>query len=552
MKIAEIELNKEYFYLTILNQVNGRIFEAKCRCGNIKNIDVNQIPRVKSCGCYNSIAASKRMTSYSTKYDTSITKHKLYNTYNSIKNRCYSKSYSGYLGGKIKICEEWLGHYDAFYKWAIDTWFPKSILIRLNNDLDFYPDNCKFVQKSVVCAANGRKSGHKRKGLKVKKETLEKIKATNLKKYGVEFALQSSVIQNKCRQTVFEKYGVNHSSQIPGSRQKAKNTSLKKYGTEHYSQSESGRLIGKSNTIKSGQAYVFNGKMTDELAKESGVSRSTMNARIRKYGFEIAVSMDRTQTEIERVIESILVKNGIDFIKQFKVENRIADFFLPEYKLIIEADGLYWHSDAINDSKNYHKLKRDLYSKHGYHSVFFREDEISRKLSIVESIILNKIGKSSRVFARKCVIEKVKKVAAKEFLNHNHLMGNGKGRSIALVYGGEIMAIMQFTNKSEYLEISRFCTKSNVSVIGAFSRLLKAGISHFKPKKIITFIDLRYGNGEYLTRLGFNKVGQHLSFCWVKNDKAVHRMIYRSNTGYENGWHKFWDCGQAKYELLVK
>lgn len=49
-------------------------------------------------------------------------------------------------------------------------------------------------------------------------------------------------------------------------------------------------------------------------------------------------------TSIERLVENQLLFNNILYIKQFAYEFGVADFWLPEYNIIIECDGDYWHS----------------------------------------------------------------------------------------------------------------------------------------------------------------------------------------------------------------
>ena len=65
-------------------------------------------------------------------------------------------------------------------------------------------------------------------------------------------------------------------------------------------------------------------------------------------------------------------------------------------------DGLFWHSERTVPT-NYHKDKKDHYTKHGYKVLFFRADEILNKFDIIKSIVSNHLQlKTNRYFARKC------------------------------------------------------------------------------------------------------------------------------------------------------
>ena len=85
------------------------------------------------------------------------------------------------------------------------------------------------------------------------------------------------------------------------------------------------------------------------------------------------------------------------------------------------------------------------------------------------------------------------------------------------------------------------------SIPGGFSKLLKAFELEHSPESIITFIDKRYGSGEYLANLDFSFKSCYKSFKWTDNQSTFHRMKFPSNTGYEHGMNKIWDCGQAKW-----
>ena len=66
--------------------------------------------------------------------------------------------------------------------------------------------------------------------------TKQKIKQTNLIKYGVENVFKNEEIKTKIKSTILEKYGVEYPSQNKQIRKKIKQTCINKYGVEHPSQ----------------------------------------------------------------------------------------------------------------------------------------------------------------------------------------------------------------------------------------------------------------------------------------------------------------------------
>ncbi|MCX5849332.1 MAG: DUF559 domain-containing protein [Deltaproteobacteria bacterium] len=83
-------------------------------------------------------------------------------------------------------------------------------------------------------------------------------------------------------------------------------------------------------------------------------------------------SCEPTGLEIEG--RSILYEIGVAFSEQVKIGRYIVDAFIPQKKIIIEWDGLYWHSipkriESDNNKNNYLKAK-------GYNILRFDEIEV--------------------------------------------------------------------------------------------------------------------------------------------------------------------------------
>ncbi len=77
---------------------------------------------------------------------------KLTNVWYGMHHRCYNKkifSYKDYGGRGITVCDEWKDK-KTFFKWAfINGWQPKLLIDRINNNLGYYPENCRFVTPKV-------------------------------------------------------------------------------------------------------------------------------------------------------------------------------------------------------------------------------------------------------------------------------------------------------------------------------------------------------------------------------------------------------------------
>jgi len=88
-------------------------------------------------------------------------------------------------------------------------------------------------------------------------------------------------------------------------------------------------------------------------------------------------------TSIELAFEKILKQLNLNYEKQYSIviDNLYScvDFFLPDYNIIIECDGDYWHNrkDMIKQDK----LKNQLWSLQGYTVLRFWEHAINDSIN---------------------------------------------------------------------------------------------------------------------------------------------------------------------------
>ncbi|QPX64747.1 putative homing endonuclease [Campylobacter phage F367] len=244
------------------------------------------------------------------------------------------------------------------------------------------------------------------------------------------------------------------------------------------------------------------------------------------------------------------------------------DFYVPNHKLAIECNGdYYWHSEQMGKDKNYHLDKTNKCLEKGIQLLHIFESSWIEKKDIWKSIINNKLGKSNKIMARKCILKQVSKAEEKEFLESNHLQGfTGSTVCYGLYYRDELVCLMsfgkpRFTDKYNW-ELIRLCTKKNTNVIGGASKLLK----HFEKENegsLISYSDRLYSDGSIYKQLGFEF--SHFSkpgYFYYKNGTKYSRQQFmkhklkdklekfdpnltESENMRLNGYHKVWDCGQG-------
>jgi len=82
-----------------------------------------------------------------------LTHHPLYSVWRGMKQRCYNRnvpSYKDYGGRGIEICKEWQESAESFITWALlNGWQDGLWLDRINNNGNYFPQNCRFVCPAI-------------------------------------------------------------------------------------------------------------------------------------------------------------------------------------------------------------------------------------------------------------------------------------------------------------------------------------------------------------------------------------------------------------------
>lgn len=148
-------------------------------------------------------------------------------------------------------------------------------------------------------------------------------------------------------------------------REKRKETFIENYGKEHNWKGEYGKRQCDKTTV---EKY---GKTSHEMMIEAGIE-----------------AQSNKDTRIENTVENILQENSIEYETQIWIEDFKPDFYLPNYDLIIEADGDYWHGnpekydelDEIQErTKEKDKRKEEYFAQSEYELERFWGSEIRSK-----------------------------------------------------------------------------------------------------------------------------------------------------------------------------
>jgi hypothetical protein len=261
-------------------------------------------------------------------------------------------------------------------------------------------------------------------------------------------------------------------------------------------------------------------------------------------------------------------------INDRKILNGVEiDIYIPDMKFGIEINGAYWHGCGIDNLtrhssyKSLHRMKADLAEKSGISLYQFWDFEINNNISLIRSMILNKLGMSETIYARKCDIKKLTNNEAKDFFDRCHIQKHRYASHIyGLILNGDVQCALSMSTHTVYQwEIIRYACTLDKTVVGGFSRLL----THFKrensPNSILTFADKRFSTGELYFKNGFKLIADtNPNYFYYRGSEIISRQRCQKHRLHKilghkcdnnasetinmlrNGYRKVYDAGHKK------
>jgi len=426
----------------------------------------------------------------------------------------------------------------------------------------------KFGRTNFFSGAEGNKAA--RDGYMVKHgydhnmhdpQFLEKWKTEHKAKYDGKFYVETDEFKDKSRATQIERYGTWHSASEYG-----KKNAIALYAAELLKHGCIMIGMNDKNDIRFRCS-----KCGTEHAENSNYIKFRVRHDITPCATCYCKSMPTSceEQEVSKFIESLgLTVSHYDrgFLGQSG-----ADIVVESEKVIVEYDGLFWHSEQHRPN-DYHLNKTLTAEKMGYHLIHLFSDEWIYSYNIVRSRLATILNKSEaygmqRVYARKCTIDNVPADMAREFLKNNHLQGNVDSPwRIGLYLNGALVSIMTFGNSrfGDGIEMHRFCTRNDMSVVGAAGKLFSHFVKTQPDVNLITsYADARWSTGHaFYEKLGFTlEAMSSPGYYIVDGDIRRNRMQFQRHKiagpgdegkteheiTFERGLFRIYDCGQYRY-----
>lgn len=190
-------------------------------------------------------------------------------------------------------------------------------------------------------------------------ETQEKMKATNIQKYGVPNAFMADEVKEKMKQTCLERYGVEYASQSEDFQDRVNKTNLEKY-----------------NVKRPAQSIVIMEKMKQTCLERYGVDNYRKTAEcIDKINDTKRKNHTFGTSKPEKELEVELRKLFPDLQIQYKSELYPfkCDFYIPSLDLYIEYNGMWTHGGCFYDENDENSRNiLEMWKQRSGHSTFYK------------------------------------------------------------------------------------------------------------------------------------------------------------------------------------
>jgi hypothetical protein len=451
------------------------------------------------------ICAVEKQLSYQ-KYNKNINKYNIYTCEkcSHIKNKltCQERYNDENYTNKEKYKDTVTKKYDCDNVFKSDI--IKEKIKETNNikyNVDYPQQNKDILQKSIVTNNIKYNCDRPSQNEKIKR----KIKETKKIKYNDE----SYNNINKIKNTVLEKYNIENVSQLPNHKEKIHDYTTHKILNKY-------PYINEIDYINNNYIGTCEENHIYTIGINSFHNRISHNINPCTVCYPMNTISSDKENKLYEFIKS-KYHNEIIINDRKILNGKELDIYLPELNLAFEFNGLYWHSTEYKEP-NYHYNKTEICEAQGIRLIHIYEDDWKYKQEIVQSRIMNLLGKNRiKIYARKCIIKEISNNSeVRNFLNTNHLQGFvGSQIKLGLYYNNELVSLMTFgkqrkalgsKSKDDVFEMLRFCNKLNTTVIGSANKLFNYFIKNYKPKEVISYADRSWSQGNLYKVLGFTYI----------------------------------------------
>jgi hypothetical protein len=422
----------------------------------------------------------------------------------------------------------------------------------------YYNDSIKkynYYTCSTKCAQDKNKKTKLEKYGDENYNNYDQIKKSLTEKYGVDCIFKCENERIELKTNFIKKYGVSNPSQVLEFQEKKKKTNLEKYGNENFVESEyfynnvvyyRGSKPQQDLTIshykekynidineiyKKNNKIIYNIKCDNDKNHSFDIHPDTLNRRI-----ECKTILCTKCNSLYYNLKSGLEVNICDFIKEhiniinnYRIENKEIDVYIPSLKIGIEINGLWWHNN-INKSNDYHKNKKEFFKKHGIDIYFIYEDDWKYKNGVIKSFILNLLNLEKNIIVNGDITE-IDEKTTNNFLKENNFKENIKSDiNLGLTNNDKLTLVLVFKKlKLNTYELFIFNKNYTNHTFEIQNVMIKYFIENNSPCNVITHINLDYQNVDDFKQMNFIKFIKLKPKYYISNNIMKSNLIFNKN-----------------------
>jgi len=150
--------------------------------------------------------------------------------------------------------------------------------------------------------------------------------------------------------------------------------------------------------------------------------------------------------------------------------------------------------------------------------IVIHEDLWIRKGELIRNRLLARFGKGEVLFARKCSVREIDTIAARDFLEENHLLGYSRAKyKYGLFNRDTLVAVATFSASRPMMreqglvdsyEWVRYASSGPLRITGGMGKLLNYFVKREQPQEVMSYADAEWSEGGAYLSLGFGIAGK--------------------------------------------
>ena len=303
-----------------------------------------------------------------------------------------------------------------------------------------------------------------------------------------------------------------------------------------------------------------------------GINKTTLYRYLEKHDIKEKIVKTHTSA-MEMNLLSVISNLGFNVLanKRNIIPPLEIDLYIPDIKVAIECNGVFWHSDNNGKDRNYHVNKLLRCEEQGIQLLNIFDYEYDNFYEIVIARLSAKLGvNANTVYARNTSVVIVNNTDEKEFLNKTHIQQYAKSNiCFGLMHDNKLVAVMSFIksrfNSDCEWELLRYSSIGRC--VGGMSKLFAHFVRTNMPMSVVTYADRNWNSGNSYKHLGFNHShNSSPNYFYTRNYRIFEsRLKYQKHKLEEilplfdnnlsewenmknNGYDRIWNCGNKVYK----